>query len=178
MCIFSYSHWQPAYDEIKAHWGDRIYFSEEIPEESHIRELMKSKKHGIYIADDKAREISTNPFFADLLVRYGHHHKLSTCLIVQDASMPGKMKSVLVKNFHVNILMSSPRDRAYLRSLGIMMNDYKCLMSAYDDCCAAGPHNYLIIDTHPKSNNQLKYRTRVFPSDEHCIVYQAKKYDK
>lgn len=139
---------------------------------------MKSKKHGIYVADDKAGEIATNPFFGDLLVRYGHHHRLSTCLIVQDATMPGsKMKSMLSKNFHVNVMMSSPRDRGYIRNLGILMNDYKCLVDSYDDCCDK-PHKYFIIDTHPMSNPQLKYRTQIFPSDDHCIVYQSKKHSK
>lgn len=177
VCIFSYSHWQPVYDDIKAKWGDRVFFSEDIPSEQHIQEIMKSKKHGIYVADDKASEITTNPFFVDLLVRYAHHHRLSTCLIVQDASMPGKFKSVLGKNFHVNVLMTSPRDRGYLRSLGIMMNDYKCIMEAYDDSCCK-PHTYLIVDTHPNANPQLKYRSQIFPTDEYCVVYQSKKNAK
>ena len=174
VCMFSYSHWQPAYEDIRRHWNEKIIFTENIPTEEELRDMMNSKKHGIFIADDKASEIGNNPFFMDLLVRMGHHYRLTNCLVVQDASLPGRMKSVMAKNFHVNVMMRSERDRGYLRSLGVLMNDYKCLMDSYNDACSS-PWSYFIIDTHPAANPDLKYRTRVFPDDEACIVYKSNK---
>ena len=135
---------------------------------------MHSKKHGLFVADDKASDISSSPFFMDLLVRMGHHYKMSNCLIVQDATMPGKTKSVLAKNVHVNVMMRSPRDRCYLRTIGMMMNDYRCIVDSYDDACR-NLFSYFIIDTHPASNPELKYRTQIFPTDECCIIYKSNK---
>ena len=174
MCLFSYAHWQPSYQELQEKWGDKIIFTESIPTEEDIRDVMHDKKHGIFVVDDKASDITDNAFFMDLLVRMGHHYKMTNCLVVQDASMPGKTKSVLAKNIHVNIMMRSARDRGYLRTLGIMMNDYKCIISAYDDACRF-PFSYFVVDTHPSSNPDLKYRTSIFPTDECCIIYKSNK---
>ena len=174
VCVFSYTHWQPVYEQLQEKWGDNITFMEELPNEETLREIMTGHQHGIFVVDDKASEMSNGVFFMDLLSRMGHHLKMSNVVLVQDPSLSGKMKSVLTKNFHVNVMMRSPRDRNYIRSLGIMLNDYKCLIEAYDDACE-GMFGYLVLDCHPLSNPALKYRTKVFPQDDHCIVYRSKK---
>lgn len=173
ICIFTYSHWQKAYDKLQRCWKDRIIFTDEIPSADFLHEIMNGKKHGLFVLDDKASELPNSAFFMDLLTRYGHHYKLSNIVLVQDPSLQGKMKSILSKNFHVNVLMRSPRDRSYVKALGIMLNDYSTLTAAYDDACAM-PFGYLVLDLHPLANSLLKYRTNVFPQDQHCVVYRKK----
>ena len=172
ICLFSYSHWQPAYNELQQQWGDKIVFMEDLPKEEYLRDTMKDYKHGIFVADDKATQIPESAFFMDLLTRYGHHFNLSNVMLVQDPSLNGKMKSVLSKNFHVNVLMKSPRDRNYVRNLAIMLNDYKCLTQAYDDATKE-KYGYLVIDLHPQAEDRLKYRSFIFPDDQHTVVYRA-----
>ena len=173
VCIFSYSHWQPAYDELQRKWGDKINFIEDFPTEAFLSQSMQDRKHGIFVMDDKASEIPNSAFCMDLLTRYAHHFNLSNLILVQDPSLTGKMKSVLSKNFHVNVLMRSPRDRNYIRSLGIMLNDYNCLMSSYDDATSK-PFGYLCVDLHPLSNPLVKYRSSIFADDPHCVLYRKK----
>ena len=172
-CIFAYSHWQSAYDDLQQKWGDKITFIEELPSESYLSQTMQGRKHGLFVMDDKASEIPNSAFCMDLLTRYAHHFNLSNVILVQDPSLGGKMKSVLSKNFHVNVLMRSPRDRNYIRSLGIMLNDYKCLIESYDDACSK-PFGYLCLDLHPLANPEVKYRSSVLPDDPHCVIYKNK----
>ena len=172
-CIYVYTHWQPAYEEMQKKWKDRIIFTKDIPTEDFISEMMEGRKHGLFVVDDKVTEVANKEFFTDLLTRMAHHHRLTNCILVQDPSLTGKMKSVLTKNFHVNILLRSPRDRNYLRSLGIMLNDYKCILEAYDDACSE-QYGYLVLDLHPKADSALKYRTKIFPDDEYGVIYQNK----
>ena len=173
ICIFVYTHWQPSYGEIQQAMGDKVLFTEEIPTEDRLKEVMANHKHGLFIADDKASEIGTNSFFHDLLTRIAHHMRLTTVLIVQDAALSGKLRSSVLKNTHVNVLLRSPRERMYLRNLAIMMNDYKCIMAAFDDATSA-PYGYLIIDTHPNASVDHKLRSRIFKHDGPCVIYQSK----
>ena len=174
VCIFLYSHWQKAYEEIQNKWGEKITFLRDTPDESFVAETMEGKKHGLFVVDDKVAEVVNATFFSDLLTRMAHHYRLSNCILVQDPSLTGKMKSVLARNIHVNVLMRSPRDRNYLRSLAIMLNDYKCVTESYDDACAH-QYGYLVLDLHPQAKDQVKYRSQIFPNDDCCLIYQAKK---
>lgn len=171
--IFVYTHWQPIYDELRKELGEKIIFTDEIPTEEDLATLMQNHKHGLFIADDKAGEIGTNKFFYDLLTRMSHHMRLTTLLIVQDAGLIGKLRSSIQKNTHVNVVMKSPRERMFLRNLAIMLNDYRCVMDAYDDCMRE-PYGYLIIDTHPKSCDEYRYRSKIFKHDGPCVVYKRR----
>ena len=173
VCLFAYSHWQQSYDELQQLWGDRITFMEDLPSAEFLSQAMQGRKHGIFVMDDKASELPNSAFCMDLLTRYAHHFNLSNLIIVQDPSLRGKMKSVLSKNFHVNVLMRSPRDRNFIRSLGLMLNDYRCLIQSYDDACS-NPFGYLCVDLHPLANPEVKYRSSIFPDDPHCVIYKNK----
>ena len=171
--IVAYTHWQPSYTEVQKGLGDKVIFTESVPDEEQIKQLMTNHQHGMFVADDKASEIGTNKFFHDLLTRIAHHLKLTTVLIVQDASLTGKLRSSILKNTHVNVMLRSPRERMYLRNLAIMLNDYKCVMQAFDDATKE-PYGYLILDTHPNAAEEHKYRSRIFKHDGPCVIYQSK----
>ena len=47
-------------------------------------------------------------------------------------------------------------------------------MQAYDDSTAEA-YKYFVINTQPLSNPQYKCRTKIFPDDEHCVIYLPKK---
>lgn len=171
--IFAYTHWQPVYSEIQQELGEKVIFTEELPTEENLKEVMAKHKHGMFIADDKAAEIGSNSFFQELLTRIAHHMKLTTVLIVQDAAIGGKLRSSILKNTHVNVLMRSPRERMYLRNLAIMLHDYKCIMAAFDDATKQ-PFGYLILDTHPNASEEYRLRSGIFKHDGPCVVYRSK----
>lgn len=174
--FFCFAHWQDKYEKLREKFGDSIVFSETLPTEEELTKLMEGHEHGIFICDDKSREIQTQgEFFHNLVTRLAHHLRLTNILLVQDAGLNGKAKSTLARNCHVNVLMRSPKERAVVRTLGLQLGEYKCLMGAYDDATSV-PFGYLVLDTHPLSPPQLKMRTNVLPDDNKaCIIYQAKK---
>ena len=176
MIYVCYSHWQDSYQKLKDKWGDKITFSEELPTEGDLAKLAGTPpKHTIFVCDDKAYDMQTeDKFFHDLVSRLAHHLKLTNILLVQDAGLNGKSKSTLLRNTHCNILMRSPRERGYVRSLGQLLGEYKYLMSAYNQATSR-PYGYLVVDNHPKAESKLKYRTNVLPNDSPCIIYQAAK---
>lgn len=175
ICIFVFTHWQEAYESIRKKWGDRVLFTQRIPEESQVEAIMRGHKHGVFVADDKCDQVEKNPFFRNLLCRLGHHCRMSSFCLLQDANFTGKASSALKKNFHVTIVMRSPRERSFVRALALQTGDYRCLMHAYDDAVKE-KYGYICIDLHPGADPEYRYRTNIVPSDKHhCVVYKPKK---
>ena len=169
---YIYSHWQSAYSELRNHLGDKITFSDTVPTENELTTFMKPHKHGMFICDDKASEIERNAeFFQELVTRLAHHLGMTNCLIVQDASLNGKIKNSIARNCHVNCLLKSPKERSFVKSLGIALGEYKCLLSAYEQACSQ-PYSALIVDTHPLTPPELRYRTNIFSDNKPCIIFR------
>lgn len=170
--LFIYSHWQPMYDELERAIHN-IEFVNTLPNEPELREKFAHVKHGLLIADDKLTEINKSDFGSNLFTRLSHHLNISTVLLLQNATLKGKAASDISKSCHYNVLMRSPRDCNFIRSLGTALRDYKNLQSAYSDATQK-PYSYLIVSTHPKSDANLRYYTQIFPEDPHAIIYLDK----
>lgn len=170
--IFIYKHWQKLYQEIEQ-LSDNVIFLDSIPNEEELKEMIKGNSHSLLICDDMINEIGNNPFISDVFTRLSHHLGTSTILLLQNLSIPSKYQSTLSKNAHVSVLMKSPREAFTIRTLGTQLGDYKNLSQAYKDATKF-PFSYLVCDTHPKSNQDYKYRTNIFPdeSEEGTIVYK------
>lgn len=185
MFIYCYRHWQALYDEIQAALPSKMLFLAQIPTETELIDILEQQhelheaspsKHMALIVDDYMDKICSDPLFLSLLTRIGHHHCLSNFFLVQDGSLHGPMKRELLSNIHTNVFMANARDRSMLRSLAISLNDFSAIMASYDDCVASGRGSYLVICTHPASDDALKYRTNIFPDDEvGTIIYRSKK---
>ena len=179
--LYCYKHSQKAYSEIKQALQDKIKFLPEIPTETELKAHLHEarQEHGddsccILVVDDYMDEICTNPFFLSLLTRMSHHNHLVNIFIVQEGSLYGPLKRQILRNMHVTVYMSTARDRAGLRNLALLLNDYQCIMQAFDDASTYGRGSYLCIDTHPDTELRFRYRTQIFPQDEATIVYRSK----
>lgn len=170
--IFIYKHWQKLYQEIE-NLARNIIFLDSLPNEEELKRLIDGEIHSLLICDDMINEIGSNPFICDVFTRLSHHLGTSTILLLQNLSLPSKYQSTLSKNAHVSILMKSPREAFSIRSLGTQLGDYKNLSLAYKDATKF-PYSYLVCDTHPKANQDYKYRTNIFPDEgeEGTIVYK------
>lgn len=168
--IFIYKHWQPVYQTIESE-NDKVSFINHIPEECELLEMVKGSSHSMLICDDMQSELNANSFALSLFTRLSHHYNISTILMQQSNSTPNKFNSSINKNSHYTILMRSSRDGNTLRSIGGQLNDYKNLLAAYKDATSQRPFSYILIDSHPKSNPKIRYKTDIFPDDEVCIAY-------
>ena len=180
--IYLYKHWQKAYAEIARHLGDRVNFIEQVPTEAELKEMLhregsqsQTQGHTLFIADDHMHEICTQELFLNSLTRIGHHENLSNLFIVQEGGLHGKLKRQINSNIHISVYMTTARDRNSLRNLGILLNDYQCLMASFEDSSSRGWGSYLCVDTHPATDPKLKYRSQIFPDDEYTVIYKSKK---
>ena len=167
--IYIYKHWQPLYDDLRLKVKG-IDFLEKLPTEEELSSMVRGHEHSILVADDKMSEINNNNHAGDLFTRLSHHLGISTVLLLQNATLQGKASSDVAKNCHYNVLMRSARDRNFIKSLGICLNDYRNLMYAYNDATKE-PWSYLVVDTHPRSNPELRYYSHIFPDDRELIAY-------
>ncbi len=174
ICIFLYTHWQDLYNDIKEKWGNKILFTQRVPNEEEIERVMSGHSHGVFVADDKGESIEKVPFFRNLLSRLGHHCRMTSFCLLQDANLSSRASSLLKKNFHVTIVMRSPSERSFVRAIGMQTGDYRCVMEAYDDA-RNERYGYLCIHLHPAANPEFKYRTNITPSaNSHCVIYKPK----
>lgn len=167
--IYAYKHWQPLYDDLKRHVRG-LEFTDKLPSEDELKKMVKTHKHTILVADDMMNEINADNYGSELFTRLSHHLGLSTILLLQNATLHGKGASDIAKNCHYNILMRSARDRNFIKTLGICLNDYRNLMHAYNDITKK-PWSYLVVNTHPRSNPENRYYSQIFPDDEEVVMY-------
>jgi len=171
LVLFVYNTWHDIYDQVQKKMKN-IVFMEQLPNEDELVELTSEHKHSLFVADDKMDELLNNKFGSDLFTRNSHHYGITTILVMQNCSAPGKYKANILKNTHYSILLRSPRDFNSVRSLGIQIGDFKNLVQCYEDATTQR-WGYLCCDTHPISDPQFRYRTEIFPDDEMSIVYKT-----
>lgn len=166
--LFIYKHWQDLYARLEDSL-ENVRFQTNMPTEDELTDLTRDKKHSLLICDDMMSDIASNSFMRDVFTRLSHHLRMSTILLLQNMTNPGKHHSTLCTNVHVSVLMKSPREAFTLRTLGMQLGDYKNLKCAYEDA-TQDPYSYLVCDTHPNGNSKFKYRTKIFPDDTDGVV--------
>ena len=169
LILFCYKTWQGIYDELMARLPT-IQFLPRLPTDEELKSLTSPHQHSVLVADDMLREIACSPFFSELFTRMSHHYRITSILLLQNTASQGKFGSTLSKNCHYTFLMRSPRDQYSVRSLGLQMGDYRNLQEAYKDATRE-PFSYLLISTHPKTPDTLRYRTHVLPSEGVTVCY-------
>jgi hypothetical protein len=162
--IFCYKTWQNVYKQLQEAIPN-ITFLSSLPTEDELRSMVEGHSHSIFVVDDMQMEIMNKPFFSDLFTRFSHHFSTSTILLLQNAVMNSKYGGNLSKNCHYTFIMKSARDAYSIRSLGLQMGDYKNLNAAYKEATKK-PYSYLLVSTHPNTEDSLRYRSDIFtPSD-------------
>lgn len=167
--IYVYHHWQELYDDLQQKMQG-IEFLDKLPSEDELTKMVKKHKHSVLVADDKMTDINKSDYGSDLFTRLSHHLGITTILLLQNGTLHGKAASDIAKNCHYNILMRSARDRNFIKTLGVCLNDYRNLMYAYNDSTKK-PWSYLVVNTHPRSNPQNRYYSQIFPDDREVIMY-------
>jgi hypothetical protein len=176
LVIFCYKTWQTVYSTLQDKLPNIIFLSS-LPTESELKTLVDGHDHSIFVVDDMQMEINNNPFFSDLFTRISHHFNISTILLLQEV-VKGKFGGHLNKNCHYTFLMRSMRNAYTIRSLGIQVGDYKNLYAAYREATKI-PFSYLLISTHPQTDDSLRYRSNIFtPHDPFspsiCYIERSK----
>lgn len=126
-------------------------------------EDIKVQKPDIIIVDDLMSK-SNDQNLCDLFTRGSHHCNFSIIYVTQNIFSKGKYMREINLNSHYAVFMKSPRALAQIQSFGqqLYLKRSAFLVEAYNDA-TKNSFGYLIVDSHPRSENKLRVRTDIFP---------------
>ena len=132
-----------------------------------ITESLKPDESNMLVIDDQMCGSSRDRKYIEKLFTQGSHHKnLTVILIVQNLFV--KELRTISLNTHYFVLLKNSRDRTQIRVLGQQMfpENPKFLVEAYDDATRGQKYGYLIVDSHPQTDDDsLRIVSRVLRED-------------
>ena len=171
--IYVYKHHQPSFSQLQK--DKRVTLTNKVPNESELEDMLSASHHALLILDDAFNMIyEGDDLCQQLVTRLGHHLRLSTVLATQSTQAKNKQSQAIIKNLHNFIIMSSPLQAQYIKSMGVQLGEYQLLKEAFNHICEQ-PYRYLVIGLHPKRDRDLKFTTSIFPG-EVTRVYLKKEH--
>ena len=127
----------------------------------------------LIVIDDFMRESSSN-VIVDLFVRKSHHRSISVFFLSQNLFYKGQRDISL--NVSYLIVFKNPRDRAQIQHLArqVYPENPLFIREIFRDATAK-PHSYLLFDMTQTTCDELRFRTCIFPNDQHECVYMPKR---
>ena len=163
--IYCYKHFQKSFLALQKQ-VPHITFSPKIPTEEELSEATQDSAHALLIIDDAMEDIlNDNPICQALATRLSHHLQCSVVFCTQSGQLPGKYGGLISKNVHNSIVMRSPKESFFLRTLGTQLGEFPLLKAAYSDSTGSSLHSYLAICLHPTRHPDLRYCGCVLPDD-------------
>jgi len=172
--LWAYGQWQSLYT--KKVDGVQIDYVEGLPDQSAIEEYSPS----LIVVNDLMTELANDKKMTNLFTKGSHHMNISVIFIVQNLFYNAKEMRTININTSYFVLLKNPRDKSQIEHLGKQMfpGTKGYLRDAYHDATSK-PFGYLIVDCKSDTNDKVRLRTRILPS-EHIkglfrpIVYTAK----
>ena len=135
--------------------------------------LRKRRNLAIFLDDVADSDGVDKEFLKSMFLKDGHHRLWSIFLIVHhlfDSSIP-YLRTILL-NVQIFYLTNSPRS---VSSLCTFMHQCfpghgQTVMKIYSKLMDTN-FNYLILDLHPRTNNRLRLKSKIFPDEGPTEVY-------
>lgn len=156
--IWCYGQWQHGYS--KTVEGVKIKYHDGLCDEDYI----VKHRPDLIVVDDLMSEVATDKRMADLFTKVSHHEDVSVIFIVQNLFYQAKFMRTISINTHYFFLLKNPRDRSQIMAFGRQLypNDSKFFIESYDDATSE-PFSYLLVDTSPRTNDNLRLRSKITP---------------
>ena len=163
-----YTQWQPLYDRLRETHGNRISFTQGLPEVDENLESIDTKVHNVWVLDDLMDEAIQSPVISQLFTR-GRHRNLSVILLLQNMFPKGKFNTNISRNALYKVLFRSPGDRKQIDIMAeqTFAKDRANFMKAYIQETDK-PFGYIILDNHPRTINEHQVIANVFGN---CYPY-------
>jgi len=167
--IWCFDEHQQLYDKV-LNEIDRVNFHKGLINIEDIK--TEDQKARVIIIDDLMREADDR--VADMFTKGSHHRNLSVIFISQNLFNQGKGKRDISLNAHYMIVFKNPRDKAQILFFARQVHpeNPKFILEAFQDATSK-PHGYLLFDFKQSTNDELRYRTHIFPGEQ-CAVYTPK----
>lgn len=132
--------------------------------------LHKQPKPFLLVLDDLMMTIDPT-LLAEIYTKKAHHMKFGVVFLSQNI-FDSKIRVARTNSQYI-ILMRAPSNILAVKTLGSQLfpGRQKEFMEAYHDATLEN-FGYLLIDMHPKSSEELRLRTKIFP-DEHMTIYKV-----
>lgn len=159
------------YDEMQPLYNlENVTYSQGIPDLT----LFNGKQPQLLIIDDLMRE--SDGRIVDIFTKGSHHRNLSVFYITQNLFHQGKGQRDISLNSSYIIYFKNPRDRTQIRHLArqVFPENSKFVEEAYKDATSEA-YGYLMVDLKQNTNDMYRFKTKIFPFDENCVVYVPKK---
>ena len=152
----------PVHAEMKQLLGNRLKIVEGIPDNA-FDNYIEDGLNALFLFDDLSDAASKSSLMSDLICNKSHHLSISTICIMHNLFCNGKERKTLLRNCHYIVLMKNKLDMSipYLLSTKLMPKNSKLFLSIFERATAK-PFGYLLIDGHPHSIQEAKYRTDIF----------------
>ena len=155
--IIFYAEWQPLYDLIHKESHIPVEFYKGFQES--VIETLTGLEPTLIIIDDLMDMIPKTPSITHLFTKTVHHRNLCVVLIVQN--LFEKYLRTLSLNAQYIVVYKSVRGAQQIHYLGTQLGCASFLSEIYRDA-TINPYSYLLIDLHPATPDQLRYRTNIF----------------
>lgn len=172
--LWAYGQWQSLYT--KKVDGVSISYVEGLPDKQEIDEHQPS----LIVIDDLMTELANDKKMTNLFTKGSHHMNISVIFIVQNLFYNAKEMRTININTSYFILLKNPRDKSQIEHLGKQMfpGTKGYLRDAYNDATSR-PFGYLIVDCKSDTDDKVRLRTRILPSETikgefRPVVYTSK----
>jgi hypothetical protein len=126
----------------------------------------------ILVLDDLMGDIDNDVM--SLFCRQSHHRNISVIFLVQNIFFGGnKFFRTISLNCHYILVTKNPRDRKQISVLSSQLfpENVKFIKESFFDATIK-PYSYLLFDLSQKTNDQIRFRTNIFPDDNpRNIIY-------
>ena len=160
---------------IKANFNGSCEFLTELPEDLY-KSLEDRKESLTVVIDDLMHEVKNDNALARVFTKGRSHLGLNVLVLMQSFFPQGTAMRDVAINANYQVFFKSPRDKRSVRdvALQLMPASFKTFMSIFEDATTR-LFGYLVCDFTQEMNDDLRYRTNVFPDEFPMYAYDPKK---
>lgn len=168
--VWVYSEWQPSYDVLQKHFGNRIEFVKGWTAE--VYEKFHSSERNLLVLDDVMTSSKNDSKLSDLFTKGASHRNLSVILIIQNLFFQGRSAVDVRRNSQYTVLFKCRQDKRQLAQYAqqIFPDNIKFMTEAFADATAE-PHGHLLVDLKPNCPDEYTLRSNVL--GESVVVYMT-----
>jgi hypothetical protein len=165
---------QPIYDEM-VDYVPNFVLHQGLPQKAFVDEFLdENEGHTLIIFDDLGHVLGSNPDIASYFSVGTHHRNFTLVIMLQQLYFKGVHSKLIQLNTSYLVLFRQLRDVSQVGILSRQMypSNWKEFIKIYEDATSE-PYGYLIVNTHPQSDPNLRLLTKIFPH-ERTIAYKLK----
>ncbi len=162
------------FKRIKENFNGNCRFVTNLPENLYD-EIEKTKKQVTIVIDDLMHEISSHKDIGKLFTRGRSHLNVNVIVMTQNFFPRGTEMRNLALNTQYQVLFKNPRDMSQIRFLArqVMPGSSNTFTQIYNEATNK-QFGYLLCDFTQSIDNDLRFRTNIFPNQAPMIIYRVK----